>query len=244
MTAPRHVALVPARAGSQGIPNKNRLLFDMTIGFIKGLGFISDTIVSSNDEELLGTAAAKGLKTRRRPDALAGSTAPIKPTFDDAVDALAIDPETYLWLFYIPFVFRDPADFHAAHSLVEEKRPSSVMTFLPAKTHPYRCWGQDPATGKMWKFIDNPAVSRQEFPSAWWNHHYICVVRVGALDQLNNNLLGPDTTPIYYTEEQGDRLIELDEMSDLEHWRRVYPEEYARWWRSLPPDCRIGAPPV
>lgn len=244
MPAFRHIALIPARAGSQGIPHKNRLLFDLTVGFVRGLGFISDTIVSSNDPALLEMARERGLITRDRPAELAGPTAPIKPTFDDVVKALDIDPDTYLWLFYIPFVFRDPDDFHEARALVESKRPVSVMTFLPAKTHPFRCWSQDPATGKMWKFIDNPAVSRQEFPPAWWNHHYICVVRAGDLDKLNNNLLGPDTTPIYFTEEQGDRLIELDEMADLDHWRRAYPQEYARWWNSLAPEARIGAPPA
>ncbi len=244
MTEIRHVAVVPARAGSQGIPGKNRLLFGATVDFIADLGFFAETVVTSNDDVILEMAAARGLRGRKRPEDLAGPTIPIGPSFADAIAALAIPADTFLWLFYIPFVFRDAADFHAARILVERDRPISVMTFLPAKTHPYRCWGQDPATGRMFKFVDSPAVSRQDFPPAWWNHHYICVTQAGALDRLNGNLLGAETTPIYVTEEMGDRLVELDEMSDFDHWRRRHPEQYARWWQSLPAGAKVGPEPL
>lgn len=236
-------AVVPARKGSKGIPNKNRLLFDRTIAFIRDLGFFDDIIVTTNDEVVAEMAERDGCRVHIRPDETAGATAPIKPAFQTMMDGLRLPGDSYLWLFYIPFVFRDAADFHAAKALIDANHPSSLSTFVPAKTHPFRCWGQDKATGKMFKFCDSEKVSRQDFPDAWANHHYIYAIRADALDSVNGNLLGPDTMPVYYTEAQAERLIELDEMADVAEWAHRYPTEYAAWWRLLPEELRIGPEP-
>ncbi|KAF0225627.1 MAG: N-acylneuraminate [Rhodospirillaceae bacterium] len=240
---PQFIAVVPARKGSKGIPNKNPLLFDRTIDFIESLGFFDEIVVTTNDEQVAAMAARRKCRVHIRPDETAVSTAPIKPAFETMTSALGLPADAYLWLFYIPFVFRDAADFHAAKAIIDQQRPSSISTFVPAATHPFRCWGQDKVTGKMFKFCDSEKVSRQDFPDAWANHHYIYCIRADALDSVNGNLLGPDTTPIYYTSAQAERLIELDEMSDVQEWAHRYPEDYAVWWHALPADQRIGPSP-
>lgn len=239
----RHVAVLPARAGSIGIPGKNALLFDLAADFIESLGWFETVYVSSNDPAVVALGASRGYSLRERPAAIAGPLEPIRSTMADLVSHFGIDGGVYLWLFYIPFVFRDARDFQRMRRLVEEALPTSLSSFVPAKTHPYRCWWQDAKTGKMHPFVADAAPSRQAFPDAWANHHYLYCIRADALDSVNSNLLGPDTYPVFLTEAEADRLIELDEMSDLDDWQRRYPEQYERWWRALPTSCRIGPEP-
>lgn len=240
---PPFLAVVPARKGSKGIPNKNRLLFGRTIDFIESLGFFDAIIVTTNDEAVAEMAERRGCRVHIRPEETAGAAAPIKPAFASMVADLDLPADAYLWLFYIPFVFRDAADFHAAKALIDAQAPSSLSTFVPVKTHPYRCWGQDKTTGKMFKFCDSEKVSRQDFPEAWANHHYVYCIRADALDTVNGNLLGPDTMPVFYDQARADRLIELDEMADIEEWAHRYPQDHAQWWNSLPAEQRIGPAP-
>ena len=242
--AMKHIAVIPARKGSMGVVNKNQLLFNKTADFIEASRLYDEILVTTNDPVIQEMAQKRGYRVRVRPDTLAGSYDPIKPSFTDLIENMDVPKDAYLWLFYLTHVFRDHKDHEAAHRMVIEENSTSLMLFLPAKTHPFRCWGQDPKTGEMYKFIEDNRVSRQEYPSAWWNNHYLCCVRADSLDTVNNNLIGPKTTPIYFTEAQGDRLVDIDEYADIVNWSKRYPEDYAKWWKSLPPEKRVGPEPA
>lgn len=67
----RHVAVIPARKGSRGIPGKNPALFGLTATLIGEAGFFDRVVVTSDDEALLDRARAEKFEIRRRPVALA-----------------------------------------------------------------------------------------------------------------------------------------------------------------------------
>src|SRR3990167_8327256 len=83
------IAIIPARAGSKRVPNKNirniwgQTLFERAIKIAKLSGIFSDIIATSDSDEYLQMATAIGATIIKRPP--------------DICDA----PDTYTWLDYV-----------------------------------------------------------------------------------------------------------------------------------------------
>lgn len=214
-----HTAIIPARAGSVGFPGKNRLFFDNTADFIDGVDWFGRVIVSTDDAEVEAKAAARGYDIHERPAELAGGAISIKAVFDHLVPAMAVSDDAWLWLFYLPVLYKDRADFDAARALADGGGCDSLCSFVPAKTHPYDCWHCDPAAGTVRQYIANDTFRRQDKPDAWQHYHYVCALRAGALGGLNSELLGPDTHPILLDAAKAANLIEVDTPEDWQRWQ-------------------------
>lgn len=228
-----HIAVIPARAGSKGLPGKNRLLFPLLAAFVEKENLFDRVIVTSDDEVLLDMTVSRGWEARRRPDALALDSSCITDAFKDVAAHCSVGPGDYLWLVFIPLVYRDATDFRAAREIVDQEAPGSLCSFIPAHTHPFLCWRVDENSGKIAKFMENDLFNRQDFPPAWENYNYLSCVRVDELNRLNSNLLNNDTRPILLPMEKAAQFVELDELSDLDKWRDLHPQDYDRWRLTL-----------
>ena len=94
-----------------------------------------------------------------------------KKVFIDMNNKLNFPKNTYIWLFYIPLVYKNKIDFKKAIKLVEKKKLKSICSFIPAKTHPMSCWKVK--KDEVSQFIKNDLCRRQDFPKAYSHHHYI-----------------------------------------------------------------------
>ena len=65
---------------------------------------------------------------------LARDTTCIKKVFIDMNNKLNFPKNTYIWLFYIPLVYKNKIDFKKAIKLVEKKKLKSICSFIPAKS--------------------------------------------------------------------------------------------------------------
>jgi CMP-N,N'-diacetyllegionaminic acid synthase len=80
---PKTLCLIPARGGSKGIPGKNvrtclgKPLIDFTIDTALDCCDPQDVVVSSDDEQVLERAIARGVIALRRPDFLAQDDTPM-----------------------------------------------------------------------------------------------------------------------------------------------------------------------
>ena len=215
----RHVAFIPARLGSKGLPLKNRLFFHNTADFIASLGWIDDVILSTDDPVLIKEGQRRDYTVLKRPQYLAGDAVPIKAVVDAAVKQLKLESTVVLWLFYIPILYKDKADFGEAKRIIDVQHVDSICTFIPAKTHPFNCWKQSVKTGELSQFIENDVYRRQDLPQAWMLHHYLCCWRVSSISQMNNELVCKTTHPIFLSEEVAAKLIEVDTPEDLARWQ-------------------------
>lgn len=87
----RVLAVIPARGGSKGLPNKNillcagRPLIEWTISAARSVDFIDDVVVSSDSKEIADIAQAAGaLVPFKRPDNLATDNASIVDVLNHA----------------------------------------------------------------------------------------------------------------------------------------------------------------
>jgi len=97
---PDFLAVIPARGGSKGLPRKNvrmicgKPLIAWTIEASLGAGYISRTVVSTEDPEIASIARDYGAEVINRPKELAQDATLISPVLVHAVNHL-IDTEGY-----------------------------------------------------------------------------------------------------------------------------------------------------
>lgn len=138
MTAPRVVAVIPARGGSKGVPGKNLArvggvpLVARAVRACAAARTVNRVCVSTDDAGIAGVAQAAGAEVVERPAELAGDEASSESTLLHALDVLAADgvhPEVLLFVQCTsPFV--RPSDLDQAVARLREA--DSVFSAVPS----------------------------------------------------------------------------------------------------------------
>lgn len=88
------LAIIPARGGSKGLPRKNIIelagkpLIAWTIEACLNSKYITKTIVSSDDDEILTISSKYGAEVIKRPAALASDISPSEPVIEHVLSVL------------------------------------------------------------------------------------------------------------------------------------------------------------
>ena len=217
----KHVAVIPARAGSIGFPKKNQIFFDNTADFLKDLSWLDEVIVTSDDIVVLDKAKRKKYTVYERSDVLSSSDISIKSVFKDLINSLKIQNDVILWLFYLPVLYKNHSDFEEAKAIIEKSEIRSLCTFVPAKTHPLNTWQYDQKNKKLSQYIENDIYRRQDLLFAWMHYHYVCCFKAKELNHLNSELLSSETYPIFLSDDYAKNLIEIDMPEDFEKWKKA-----------------------
>ena len=217
----RHIAVIPAREGSIGFPQKNQIFFDTTANFLDNISWIDEIIVNSNDSVVLDKARSRNYKIYVRPEILSGAEVSIKSVFTNLINSKNIEKNDIIWLFYLPILFKNNLDFEKAKTIIEQSDVKSLCTFIPVKSHPFNAWKYDEKNKKISQYIKNDFYRRQDLPQAWIHYHYVCCFKASEIDKLNNELLNTQTYPVFLSKEYAKNLIEIDTPEDLEKWKQV-----------------------
>jgi CMP-N-acetylneuraminic acid synthetase len=219
----KHVAVIPARKNSKSLPFKNRFLFKHTAEFLRGNKLFDEVYVNSDDLFLKDMANKYNFNFFKRQKKLATDKSCIKEVFVDMNNQLKFKSNTFIWLFYIPLVYKNNSDFKKSIKLVEEKRLNSICAFKKTDTHPMSCWYIK--KNKPFQFIKNDLCRRQDFPLAYSHHHYISGFNVKFLNKLNNELIYKDTYPILLNSKTSKKLIEVDTPEELKKFKKIIKDE-------------------
>ena len=217
----KHIAFIPARKGSKGLPLKNRLLFDATADFLEREGWFQEIIVSTDDEYIADKAGKRGFQVHHRSPELSCDAVSIKAVFAAALCELNIPSDAIMWLFYLTIGYKDPDDFVTARKMIENSSFRSVCSFVPAITHPFNCWRYDDQHAAISQYIPNNIYRRQDLPDAWMLHHYVCCFEASVIELLNDELIGEKTVPFFVHKEKANMIIEIDTPAELERWRAI-----------------------
>jgi CMP-N-acetylneuraminic acid synthetase len=215
-----HIAVIPARKNSKSLPFKNRFLFKYTADFLKNNKLFSKVFVNSDDLFLKNYAQKYDFEFFKRKKKLASDTACIKDVFIEMNEKLKFKNNTFIWLFYIPLVYKNYLDFKNSLKIVEKKKLKSICAFKKAETHPMSCWYIK--KNKPIQFIKNDLCRRQDFPLAYSHHHYICGFNVKFLKKLNSELIFKDTYPILLNKNTSKKLLEVDTPEELIKFKKIY----------------------
>lgn len=145
-SSPSVVAVVPARAGSKGIPGKNlrrvagRSLVRRTIDAAGAAASIDVVVVSTDGDAIAAEAELAGARVVRRPADLAGDEASSESAVLHVLDVLAAtgdEPEVVVFL-QATSPFTDPADLDAAVARVQGRHADSVFAAAPSHVFLWR----------------------------------------------------------------------------------------------------------
>ena len=200
------------------------MFFDATADFLRSVPWFERVIVSTDDDVVAVKARERRFEVRERPAELAGPAVSIKSVFADLIPAMGVSADDRLWLFYLPILYKQRRDFDEAKTIVETGGFDSLVSFVPAETHPFNCWAYDGRAGGLRQYVANDAFRRQDLPPAWMHYHYLACFRAGALSRLNSELIDANTHPIFLDAETTASLIEVDTPEDFARWRAQQAE--------------------
>jgi CMP-N-acetylneuraminic acid synthetase len=169
------LAIVPARAGSKGIPGKNikplagRPLIGWTLDCARRCPQIDRVVVSTDGREIADTARCLGGEVVDRPAELASDTALPKDAVRQVATTLAAQGARYdiLVLLQPTSPLRAPEDIANALERLVNGGFDSIASAVAAKPHPAQCWqvGADGAAQSFLPGVD-PWKPRQAMAPA------------------------------------------------------------------------------
>ncbi len=140
------VAVVPARAGSKGIPGKNlravagRSLVRRAVEAALGATSIDAVVVSTDGDAIAAEAALAGARVVRRPTELAGDEASSESALLHVLDELAAGGEELEVVVFLQATspFTDPSDLDTAVARVRDGHADSVFAAAPSHAFLWR----------------------------------------------------------------------------------------------------------
>lgn len=211
------LAIVPARCGSKGFPNKNiakigdKTLLELAIKVGVDCKLIDDVYVSTdcnNYEKIAIDAGANSIGLR--PKELASDTAKSVDVIIDLINK--IDKEyDYLVLLQPTSPIRTPNDIESMLNIVKEHdAKASVSVCKIEEPHPYKLKLLDDS-GYVKSFIDGTTseVSRQSLPDIYALNGSIYLTKIDTL--LENKTFLPENTMPYIMEHN----INIDSEEDF-----------------------------
>ncbi|MEM8782947.1 MAG: acylneuraminate cytidylyltransferase family protein [Planctomycetota bacterium] len=220
------LAIILARAGSQGLPRKNalplagRTVLDWTLDHAAAARRIDRVVLSTDGEELKSLATFRGIETVHRPHVLADATATVDAAARHAVRTVDPDGDYDAVVILYGNVPVRPADLaDRAVAKLRETGCDSVQSVCPVgKHHPY--WMKELAgdtEDRMVQHVPNRVYRRQDLPPLYELDGGVIVVSRECLFVTHPDephaFLGVDRRAIVT---QPGEVVDIDEAFDLD----------------------------
>ncbi|MWG36305.1 acylneuraminate cytidylyltransferase family protein [Halomarina oriensis] len=193
----RVVAVVPARGGSETVPNKNvrglggKPLVAWPIDVARATPAIDRVVVTTDDPSIAAVAREYGADVVDRPASLATDDALVVDALRHVVEELRSEGEDadLLVMLEPTCPLRRPEDVIACLERLAAGDCDSVATFTEAAVNPHRIWRID--GGDPEPFVDgaDPFQPRQSLPDAYELTGAVYAFAVDALPAEGSSLL-------------------------------------------------------
>lgn len=191
-TGYRRLALIPARSGSKGVPNKNirriggRSLFALAIAAARDAGLFDRIFVSTDSPDYAAEAAREGIETPwLRPAELAGDKALVADTIRHTLETFAQRGEHFdtLVLLEPTSPLRLPEDVVAVVRAAETDGWDAAFTVsaVPVHYHPLKQFQLDEDSAARFVMAEaSPNVNRQSLSRTFIRNGLAYAVRTEA----------------------------------------------------------------
>ena len=202
--------VIPARKNSKGLPFKNRKLISYTLNTLPDDVFIN-TILSTDDEELIKTAKEYGIYCVERNPNLALDETSTKDVILDLKKNNVIGDDDIVVMLYLTYPERNWIDIEKAIDFFIKKNGKSLLCRKEINgTHPYLYMLEvDNLMGEQLR--PHNLYRRQDYPKVFEISHFIVIFNVDELENLNDNLYNNNT--IFYPIKD---IIDVDTKNDLD----------------------------
>lgn len=226
MTRCSTIALIPARGGSKGIPNKNLIelagkpLIGWSIEAARRCSAIERTVVSTDDPAIASIARAAGADVPfMRPSSLARDETAMIDVVRHAVDELAVPDDAIVVLLQPTSPFRTSEDISNAIARLVSSGARGIVSVVRCKVSPHWMLHMD-TQGQISEFSPNleKVTRRQDLEPLYRPNGAIYVVRAVVIrageSWYGRNIIG------YEMPEE--RSLDIDELWDLRVARALF----------------------
>tara|TARA_Y100001958_G_C21248089_1_gene580315 strand:- start:7325 stop:8011 length:687 start_codon:yes stop_codon:yes gene_type:complete len=215
----KSIAIIPARAGSKGIPRKNvrlingKPLIEYTLDVAVSLESVSSVWVSSDDDKVLEICKKyNDVKVHKRPDSLAGDSSKVSDTVKDVIRYEVEDFDAILLLQPTSPIRTKFQIENAIELFTKNKNFSSLVSVCGMDdTHPARMYWMEKDELKP-IMPEYQHQRRQEIPLAWYRNGAIYIVRKDIFLSTNQIIV----EPILGFEMPKSDLLNIDDPIDLD----------------------------
>ena len=188
--------VVPARMGSKRLPFKNRKLVPILLREQARGSWLSNTIVTTNDPEIIKLVNEVGALVHHRSDKNSGDTTSLKDVLLEVVADNGFTEDDIVVVLYPTYPERTVDDIKSALSFMKTYAANSLLCRKKIKTHPWMCLlSSDGKKGSQ--VVNNNLYRWQDFPECFEYCHFIVAFKVKELPSLNNQLFNNDT--VFYS---------------------------------------------
>ena len=216
----RSLAIIPARGGSKGIPHKNmadlmgKPLIHWTIEAAKHSQWVTDCLVSSDDDSILAYAEQQGVVSLSRPAALATDESSTEPVLVHAVEAMLAQEKEYdlLLLLQPTSPLRHAPLIDQAFNELMASDAQALISVCSLSSNPLKCFlvGEE---GYLTGIANNqyPFMRRQDLPPVYRSNGAIYLVEMERF-RATSRLYQPKTLPFVMSAEDS---VDIDGPQDL-----------------------------
>lgn len=211
------VAVIPARAGSKGIPGKNLLpfcgkpLLAWSIEQAKMAEGVDSVWVSSDGDEILSVARTHGASSIRRPDAISSDTASSESAWLHALDEIERQGHKVEWMVGMQATspLRSPEDIGRAISQAKDQGLDSLLSVVEVED--FFMWGLKDGEPFSINYDYRDRKPRQQIEKRYLENGSFYVFRPEILRELGNRLGGK--TGLYVMERH--KMFQIDNPEDV-----------------------------
>ena len=220
------LALIPARGGSKGIPNKNIIsvggkpLMVWSIDAALQSKAITKTIVSSDSDVILDVAKQYGAVALKRPMDLASDEAGSEGLI---VHALESEKEQgnvydYVMLLQPTSPLRGTKEIDEALALLQNSEAKALISVSTPEHTPYKAFKLN-SSGYLEGLIDNktPFMRRQDLPQTFMPNGAIYIIET-TLFLETGSLFCEEGTIAYEMSEE--KSLDIDTLDDVERFEK------------------------
>ena len=214
------LAIIPARGGSKGLPRKNiyqlkrKPLIAYTIEASLNSKYITKTVVSSEDDEILEVSKRYGAEIIKRPYVLATDSANSQSVIKDTINQLIDKGESFdiVVLLQPTSPLRDFNDIDSAIQKMLDKNAEGVISVINIGVKPFKSYYLNDKGYLSGVFNDSaPNMRRQELPDAYLANGAIYGVYVNNFLETNS-LIPSQTIPFVMSTEKS---LDVDTIEDI-----------------------------
>jgi len=216
------LAVIPARGGSKGIPNKNIIsvggkpLMVWSIEAALGSRHITKTIVSSDSDAILNVAKHHGAEALMRPADLAGDEAGSEGLIVHALEEEQKSGNVYDYVMLLQPTspLRGTKEIDEALSLLQISDAKALISVSLPEHTPYKAFKLN-SNGYLEGLIDNktPFMRRQDLPQTFMPNGAIYLIETAQF--LKTGALFCEEGTIAY-EMSREKSLDVDTMEDVQ----------------------------
>lgn len=215
------LAIIPARGGSKGINRKNLFsvngcpLIYWTIKAAKESKYISDIVVSSDDEEILEYSKRQGLISINRPSNLAKDESSMDSVISHSINELLSQAKEYdnFILLQPTSPLRDSEDINTAFEFFYRSNAKSLISVCKVNNKYLKSFYED-ANGFI-KGIANdnfPFMRRQDLPHIYLSNGAIYISSIKEYFKFNSFM----TAKTIKFEMPINKSVDIDSLKDID----------------------------